>query len=80
MRTTALFVAALSAGLCVAKPLQNRAYAVKETHILPRDFKRESDAPASHLISLSVGLKQGDFDELERHLFESKQHDSNTWR
>ncbi|KAJ4287152.1 hypothetical protein N0V90_012550 [Kalmusia sp. IMI 367209] len=76
MRTTALFVAAVSAGLCVAKPLQNRAYAVKETHILPRDFTHESDAPASHLIRLSVGLKQGSFDELERHLFEtSKRQD-----
>lgn len=72
MRSTALFVAALSAGVCVAKPFQNRAYAVKETHILPRDFTRVGDAPSNHLIRLQVGLKQGRFDELEQHLYESE--------
>ncbi|KAF2118084.1 tripeptidyl peptidase-like protein [Lophiotrema nucula] len=75
MRSTALFVAALSAGLCVAKPFQNRAYAVKETHLLPHDFKRESDAPSNHLIRLSVGLRQGRFDELEKHLYETSDPD-----
>ena len=57
-------------GSVAAKPLQTR-YAVKETHIVPPEFEEIGPAPANHLIRLQIGLKQGQFEELERHLYES---------
>jgi len=69
MRFTVVFTALLTS--TAASPLRGR-YAVKETHRVPREFVRESDAPGHALIRLSVALKQSRFDELERHLYQSK--------
>jgi tripeptidyl-peptidase-1 len=46
------------------------SYAVKETHHVPRQWTRVGPAPAWHMINLQIGLKQGRFDELEKHLYE----------
>jgi tripeptidyl-peptidase-1 len=55
----------------LASPVNTRTpYAVKETHAVPRKWQRKSRAPADSPISLQIGLKQGQFEELERHLYE----------
>ncbi|SLM34708.1 tripeptidyl peptidase protein [Lasallia pustulata] len=45
-------------------------YAVKDSHVVPRKWTRVGPAPADHRINLQIGLKQSQFDELERHLYE----------
>jgi tripeptidyl-peptidase-1 len=47
-------------------------YAVKDRHNVPRQWSRVGQAPALHIIELQIGLKQGNFDELERHLYEGR--------
>ncbi len=61
---------ALLLGLSIAAPVDG-VYAVKETFVVPPSFERVGDAPENHRIRLSVGLKQSQFEELERHLYES---------
>ena len=46
------------------------SYAVKETHHVPQQWTRVGPAPAWHMINLQIGLKQGRFSELEKHLYE----------
>lgn len=70
MRSSVLLSAALLA-FSAAKPLRSRSV-VKETHHVPHEFSRVGDAPGHHLIRLQVGLKQNNFEELERHLYESE--------
>lgn len=57
--------------LAAAKLLERR-YALKERHAIPNRFQRVATAPAEQLIRLHVGLKHGNFEELERQLYESK--------
>jgi len=59
------------AELAAAKPLDRR-YALKERHAIPNRFQRVATAPAEQLIRLNVGLEHGNFDELERQLYESQ--------
>jgi tripeptidyl-peptidase-1 len=66
----ALLVAAEAA---MGSPLHLRSpYALKETHNVPRKWSRVGPAPSDHTIHLQIGLKQSQFDELERHLYEGK--------
>ncbi|KAE8440969.1 hypothetical protein EG329_006158 [Mollisiaceae sp. DMI_Dod_QoI] len=59
------------AGTVSGSPSQRRAnYAVKERHHVPRSWTRVGPAPSQHQIQLQIGVKQGNFDELERHLYE----------
>jgi hypothetical protein len=52
-------------------PVQSRtAYAVKETHRVPRKWVKMGRAPADKMLNLQIGVKQGQFGELERHLYE----------
>jgi tripeptidyl-peptidase-1 len=52
-------------------PIQSRtAYAVKETHRVPRKWTKMGRAPSDTMLHLQIGVKQGQFDELERHLNE----------
>jgi tripeptidyl-peptidase-1 len=52
-------------------PIRARTpYEVKETHLVPRKWKQLDRAPADHLIDLQIGVKQSNFAELERHLYE----------
>ena len=62
------------ASSAIAGPLQRR-YLVKESHPVPEDFTRESDASPGHLIRLQLGLKQSQFEELERQLYETSDPD-----
>jgi tripeptidyl-peptidase-1 len=45
-------------------------YTIKDSHHVPREWTRVGPAPAGHLIKLQIGLKQSQFGELERHLYE----------
>ncbi|KAI9639968.1 hypothetical protein NHQ30_011637 [Ciborinia camelliae] len=61
----------LVVGLVSSSPIKARTpYAVKETHYPPSQWQRVGPARAGHMINLQIGLKQGQFDELERHLYE----------
>jgi tripeptidyl-peptidase-1 len=47
-------------------------YAVKGSHPVPPRWERLDRAHPDHPIELRIGLKQSEFDELERQLYESK--------
>ncbi|KAG4026264.1 hypothetical protein MFRU_043g00670 [Monilinia fructicola] len=67
----ATLTAFLAVGLVSSSPIKARTpYAVKETHHPPPQWQRVGPARAGHMINLQIGLKQGQFDELERHLYE----------
>ncbi|KAL8785889.1 MAG: hypothetical protein Q9213_003121 [Squamulea squamosa] len=61
-------------GLCnfvSCSPVPSRsAYAVKDSHHVPRKWTRVGQAPANHVVNLEIALKQSQFDELERQLYE----------
>ncbi|KAK6828442.1 hypothetical protein PG987_011783 [Apiospora arundinis] len=66
-------LALLAPSAVVASPIKARsstAYQVKETHFVPRGWKKVERASADQVINLQIGLKQGNFEELERHLYE----------
>lgn len=68
---TALLTLSIVATLVFGSPVKTRStYAVKETHNVPGKWSRVGPAPRDHLINLSIGLRQSQFDELERHLYE----------
>jgi hypothetical protein len=46
------------------------SYAVKDKHVVPKQWSSVGPAPALHVIQLQIGLKQGNFVELERRLYE----------
>ncbi|RFU35037.1 hypothetical protein B7463_g1305, partial [Scytalidium lignicola] len=61
----------LAAQAIVATPIQARSpYDVKEVHPIPRKWTALDRAPAAHRLHMQIGLKQGNFAELERHLYE----------
>lgn len=69
--TDALMALLIFAGTVEASQSRSRsAYAVKDSHHVPRRWKAVGPAPGKHLIRLQIGLKQGNFKELERHLYE----------
>lgn len=71
---SALLALLVAAGTTVASPLQVRSpYAVKDTHFVPKKWSKVGPAPSGHTIHLSIGLKQSQFSELERHLYEGNE-------
>jgi tripeptidyl-peptidase-1 len=48
------------------------AYTLKSFHHVPRKWSRIGEAPSDHVLSLQIGLKQGRFDEVLKHLNEGK--------
>lgn len=66
-----LLTVAIAAQAVLGSPVQSRtAYALKETHRAPRKWKKMGRAPADRILDLQIGVKQGQFTELERHLYE----------
>jgi tripeptidyl-peptidase-1 len=64
---------AAAAQAAFGSPLGARsAYSVKETHNVPTKWTTLGRAPADHKLHLKIGLKQGRFAELERHLYEGR--------
>ncbi|KAF3761352.1 tripeptidyl peptidase [Cryphonectria parasitica EP155] len=81
MKGTGLLLAfSLLAGSALAKPVKQRSgFAVKDTHYVPRKWTQVGYPEADHTISLRIGLKQGSFSELERHLYEVSDPDHSRW-
>lgn len=70
---TSVVLTAWLAGLVLSSPLRTRSpYVVKEVHYPPNKWTRIGPAPADHIVNLQIGLKQSQFDELERHLHEGE--------
>lgn len=65
--STALIAAAQ---VVYAGPVARSGYSVKDTHNVPRDWTKGARAPADHVVHLQIGLKQSNFDELEKQLYE----------
>lgn len=66
--------AALTVHSVLGTPIRARTgYSVKETHAIPRQWVESGPAPGNHMLRLQIGLKQSNFDELERHLYEGRQ-------
>ena len=69
--TSALLAVFLTADTVAGTPLTGRnTYSVKESHHIPQQWTRVGPAPAEHIISLNIGLKQSQFDKLEKQLYE----------
>ena len=75
MQIKSAFVAAAILAFCdaLATPISARSpYVVKETHYVPKEWQKQDRAHGGKTISLQIGLKQGRFEELDRHLHEGK--------
>ena len=72
MHLHSVFFALLATSTTIlSSPVYSRtAYAVKDTHKVPSKWKKVGPAPGHKLLHLQIGLKQSQFDELERHLYE----------
>lgn len=69
---SALLSAAIAAQ-SLASPIRARSpYEVKETHYAPREWTKLDRSHGDRVIQLNIGLKQGNWDELERHLHEGQ--------
>jgi tripeptidyl-peptidase-1 len=67
----------LAARAIVCPPVRVRSeYSVKDSHPVPDRWLRIGRAPPDHEIHLQICLKQGRFNELERHLYDSELHHS----
>ncbi|GAP89437.2 putative tripeptidyl-peptidase 1 precursor [Rosellinia necatrix] len=69
---TTVFSAVLvaAAQVVLATPLARSNYAVKDTHNVPRGWAKGARAPAGQVMQIQIGLKQGNFAELEKQLYE----------
>ncbi|KAF2814722.1 tripeptidyl-peptidase 1 precursor [Mytilinidion resinicola] len=68
---TSVLSVAIAAQAVFCSPVHSRSpYAVKETHNVPRQWKRVGRASSANTIDLHIGIKQGQFEELERQLYE----------
>lgn len=64
-----LFTTGLLACSAYGRAVQQRsAFAVKDSHHVPKRWKHVGYPEPDHTIALRIGLKQGSFLELERHL------------
>ena len=56
----------------LTSPLSSRysPYAVKDEHNVPPQWSKTGSPLPDHLIKLHIGLRQSQFGELERHLYE----------
>ncbi|CZR64212.1 related to tripeptidyl-peptidase I [Phialocephala subalpina] len=62
---------ALGAQAAFGTPIKSRtAYSVKEVHPVPKKWTPIDRAPGNHMLHMQIGLKQDNFEELERHLYE----------
>ncbi|RYP09762.1 hypothetical protein DL764_001097 [Monosporascus ibericus] len=69
--TAAALLALLVTQAVSATPVRVRTpYEVKESHFVPRGWKKLDRAPENHVIDLQIGVKQGNFAALEKQLYE----------
>jgi tripeptidyl-peptidase-1 len=65
------FAIALSVQATFGSPVRTRSpYAVKEKHLLPRGWKGSIKPSRNHIVNLKIGVKQGNFEQLEKDLYE----------
>ncbi|CAA9966214.1 Pro-kuma-activ multi-domain protein [Pyrenophora teres f. maculata] len=76
MHFTNAFIAAIAACNALATPIARSPYAIKETHAVPDEWSKQERTHVRNTIQLQIGLKQGRFDELDRHLQEVSDPDS----
>ncbi|KAI0199767.1 tripeptidyl-peptidase 1 precursor [Astrocystis sublimbata] len=62
-----------------ASPVARSGYSVKDSHDVPRDWVKSARAPGDHVMNLQIGLKQSNFDELEKQLYEVSDPDSSKY-
>jgi tripeptidyl-peptidase-1 len=69
-----LLSAAVAAHAVLATPIirARSPYVVKETHNAPLDWTKGGRTRGDHVIQMQIGLKQGNWAELERHLNEGE--------
>ena len=67
---TLLLLLAPAAVATPIKNIQKREHAVKSSHTTPRKWKKQAAAPLDHVLQMQIGLKQGNVDDLIRHLDE----------
>lgn len=72
MQIIALLAAAIAAPAVLATPVARSPYVVKETHFVPKEWEKLGRAHGAKTIQLQIGLKQGRFEELDRHLHEGE--------
>ena len=70
IKSAVLAAAILAFCDALATPVSRSTYAVKETHFVPKEWTRADRAHGGKTIQLQIGLKQGRFEELDRHLHE----------
>lgn len=70
--TTLAALTACAAAAAVNNLNARSNYALKDSHYVPRSWQRVADADPEHTFQLSIGLKQSQFDDLERHLYEGR--------
>lgn len=69
MQLTVALLTAIAAQ-ALATPIARTPYVVKEKHFVPKEWQRLERSHGGKTIQLQIGLKQGRFDELDRHLHE----------
>lgn len=81
MKATGILLAAcLLVESAVSKPVKQRsAFAVKDSHHVPRSWTEARRPGADHKIALRIGLKQGSFSDLERQLYEVSDPDHRSY-
>jgi len=68
-----ILAAGAASQLADATPIKARSpYILKDKHNAPAKWSKLMPAPAGHNIELRIGVKQGDFDGLERKLYEGE--------
>jgi tripeptidyl-peptidase-1 len=76
MSAAKLFLVAgllVSSGAHASPLLQTRTpYAVKDSHFVPSKWRHVSAAPSDHNIDLRIAVKQSQFEDLEKHLYEGE--------
>ncbi|KAK5626302.1 hypothetical protein RRF57_002017 [Xylaria bambusicola] len=67
-----VFSAALvaAAQVVLATPVARSGYSLKDSHNVPRGWAKVKRAPADHVMQIQIGLKQSNFAELERQLYQ----------
>ncbi|KAI8816570.1 peptidase S8/S53 domain-containing protein [Fimicolochytrium jonesii] len=69
--TGSIALAVLTAASVSASPVSHaQSYTVKETHPVPAKWTQVTRAPSDLVLKFDIALKQSNFDELERHLYE----------
>jgi hypothetical protein len=77
---TAIFAFATSCAWASLPPRDLKDYAIEEAHYVPKRWIRQDRAPLDDLIDLSISLKQGNFAELERLLYEGAHYEPSVWK